>query len=91
MATRQAALDFAARGVRVNAVAPGFIGNEMFEAYCNVQPDPAVALATVLDAIPMRRLGSEDDIAAAALYLASDEARWVTGTTLVVDGGTLCR
>lgn len=91
MATRQAALDFAERGVRVNAVAPGFIGNDMFEAYCNMQADPAAALAAVLAAVPMRRLGSEDDIASAALYLASDEARWVTGTTLVVDGGTLCR
>jgi NAD(P)-dependent dehydrogenase (short-subunit alcohol dehydrogenase family) len=91
MATRQAALDFAAQGVRVNAIAPGFVGNEMFEAYCDAQPDPEAALNAVLESIPMRRLGRDEDVAAAAVYLASDEAAWVTGTTLVIDGGTLCR
>jgi NAD(P)-dependent dehydrogenase (short-subunit alcohol dehydrogenase family) len=91
MATRQAALDFAAQGVRVNAIAPGFVGNEMFQAYCDAQSDPKAALDEVLEAIPMGRLGREEDVAAAAVYLASDEAAWVTGTTLVIDGGTLCR
>jgi NAD(P)-dependent dehydrogenase (short-subunit alcohol dehydrogenase family) len=91
MATRQAALDFAESGVRVNAIAPGFIGNEMFRAYCDSQEDPQGALNAVLAQIPMRRLGEEDDIAAAATFFASDESRWITGSTLVVDGGTLCQ
>lgn len=91
MITRQAALDFASQGVRVNAIAPGFIGNPMFDAYCDAQPDPDTALQEVLGVIPMGRLGTDDDVAAAAVYLGSDEARWVTGSTLVVDGGMLCR
>jgi len=89
MATRQTALDFAGDGVRVNAIAPGFIGNEMFDAYCDAEPDPMAARDAILATIPLGTLGDEEDVAAAASYLASSDSRWMTGSTLVIDGGSL--
>ena len=88
--TRQSALELAADGVRVYAVAPGYIQTEMFDSYVDVQPDSETRRREILKAIPMRRLGTPEDVANAALFFASDESRWVTGAHLVVDGGTLC-
>ncbi len=71
------AAEVARRGVTVNAVAPGFIETEMTKDI----PD------AVIEAIPARRVGAPDDVAAAVRFLASDDAGYVTGTTLFVDGG----
>jgi 3-oxoacyl-[acyl-carrier protein] reductase len=75
--TKTVAAEVARRGVTVNAVAPGFIETEMTKDI----PE------AVIDAIPARRVGSPDDVAAAVRFLASDDAGYVTGTTLFVDGG----
>jgi 3-oxoacyl-[acyl-carrier protein] reductase len=75
--TKMVAAEVARRGVTVNAVAPGFIETDM----------TADVPETVLDAIPARRVGTPDDVAAAVRFLASDAAGYVTGTTLFVDGG----
>ena len=75
--TKTVAAEVARRGVTVNAVAPGFIETEMTKDI----PDAAI------EAIPARRVGSPDDVAAAVRFLASDDAAYVTGTTLYVDGG----
>jgi NAD(P)-dependent dehydrogenase (short-subunit alcohol dehydrogenase family) len=91
MLTRQAALDYAARGVRVNAICPGFIDTPMLRLYCDQQPDPVAAWDEVLAQHPAGRLGTPDDVAAAAVYFASDDSAWVTGTALPVDGGLLCQ
>jgi NAD(P)-dependent dehydrogenase (short-subunit alcohol dehydrogenase family) len=91
MLTRQAALDFAAQGVRVNAICPGFIDTPMLRLYCESQPDPEAAWGEVLAQHPVGRLGTADDVAGAALYLASDDSTWVTGAAVPVDGGLLCR
>ncbi len=74
-----------APGVRVNAVAPGLVKTDMARALWESDED-AIAERT-----PLRRLGEPSDIARAVLFLASDAASWVTGQTLVVDGGTLVR
>jgi NAD(P)-dependent dehydrogenase (short-subunit alcohol dehydrogenase family) len=91
MLTRQAALDFAPNGVRVNAICPGFIDTPMLRLYCESQPNPDAAWSEVLAQHPIGRLGTVDDIAGAALYLASDDSTWVTGVALPVDGGLLCQ
>ena len=79
--TKALAQEVASRGVTVNAVAPGFIDTPMTEALNDAQK------AKLTDAIPLGRMGSPADIAAAVVYLASDEAGWVTGATLHVNGG----
>jgi 3-oxoacyl-[acyl-carrier protein] reductase len=75
------AREVASRGVTVNVVAPGFIATAMTEKLAESQK------AKLAEAIPLRRMGQPDDIAAAVVYLASDEAGWVTGATLHVNGG----
>ena len=91
MLTKQAALDYAERNVRINAICPGFIETPMLHEYCNGQPDPESAMAEVIALHPMGRVGSVDDVAGAAVYFASDDSKWVTGTALPVDGGLLTR
>lgn len=78
---RSAALELAGDAVTVNAVLPGSIATEGLDG---LGPD---ALAKMVACIPQRRLGSADDIAAAALFFASEEAGFITGQTLIVDGG----
>ena len=79
--TRALAVELASRGVTVNAIAPGFIETDMSEAVRNKAGD------IIKKMIPMRRLGQPEDIARAAVFLASDEASYVTGQVLTVDGG----
>ena len=79
--TRCLATELGRRGITVNAVAPGFIETDMTEAIRNV------AEKEIIKKISTRRLGSPEDIAHATAFLASDEASYVTGHVLVVDGG----
>lgn len=80
--TRQLAHELAP-GVRVNALAPGLVKTDMARALW--EPDEEGAAAT----IPLARIGVPDDVGAAALFLLSDAGSWITGTTLVVDGGMM--
>jgi NAD(P)-dependent dehydrogenase (short-subunit alcohol dehydrogenase family) len=91
MLTRQAALDYAPFGVRVNAICPGFIDTPMLRYYCDQQPDPDAAWREVLAQHPMGRVGTPEDVAGAAVYLAGDDSTWVTGSTITVDGGLLAQ
>ena len=79
--TKALAQEVASRGITVNAVAPGFVVTPMTDALSEAQR------AKLAEAIPLGRLGQPADIAAAVVYLASDEAGWVTGATLHVNGG----
>jgi NAD(P)-dependent dehydrogenase (short-subunit alcohol dehydrogenase family) len=87
MLTKCMALDGAKAGIRVNCVCPGFIQTPMIDGYFADQPDPEAARRFAAGLHPLGRLGEPLDIADGFVYLASDEARWVTGTALVVDGG----
>jgi 3-oxoacyl-[acyl-carrier protein] reductase len=79
--TKALAAEVASRNITVNCVAPGFIASAMTEALSEVQR------AAILARVPMGRLGSGEDVASAVLYLTSDEAGYVTGHTLHVNGG----
>jgi meso-butanediol dehydrogenase/(S,S)-butanediol dehydrogenase/diacetyl reductase len=81
------ALDYAARGIRVNALCPGIIDTPMLHRFANAMPDPSAAWATYATAQPLGRLGTPEECAAAALWLVSPEASFVTGVALPVDGG----
>ncbi len=85
--TRAAAVELAPHNIRVNAVAPGMALTPLIEDWLSDQPDPDLALAEVVEAIPLRRLASADDVAGAVSYLASRDARYITGISLPVDGG----
>jgi NAD(P)-dependent dehydrogenase (short-subunit alcohol dehydrogenase family) len=91
--TRHAAVDLASRGVRVNAVSPGYMNTPMVtgERRGASPSDQRRRLEEMSHYAPMGRHGEADDIANAIVYLASDEARYVTGQELVVDGGYLVR
>ena len=85
--TRNLAVEYARAGIRVNAIVPGQIESVRTDAHFASFRDPAEARRRVLSSFPLGRLGTPDDVAGAALFLASDDAAWVTGTWLVVDGG----
>jgi NAD(P)-dependent dehydrogenase (short-subunit alcohol dehydrogenase family) len=84
--TRTLAVEFAPL-VRVNAIIPGQIESVRTEPYFASFRDPVEARRRVLSTFPMGRLGTPDDIARAILFLASDDAPWITGAYLTVDGG----
>ena len=79
--TKTIARELASRGITVNAIAPGFIETDMT---AGLTAEQRAALA---QQIPLERLGTPEDVAAAALFLASDQAAYITGQVLVVDGG----
>ena len=85
--TMSVARDYVARGIRCNAISPGTTDTPSLHQRFAASGDPEAARAAFVARQPMGRLGSPDEIAATALLLASDEARFMTGTNLVVDGG----
>jgi NAD(P)-dependent dehydrogenase (short-subunit alcohol dehydrogenase family) len=85
--TRALGIEYADRDIRVNAIAPGYIGTEIVENLFAQAPDPH-ALRRETDALhPVKRIGRPEEIASAAVFLASDEARFMTAECLVIDGG----
>jgi NAD(P)-dependent dehydrogenase (short-subunit alcohol dehydrogenase family) len=85
--TRHAAVELADKGIRVNAVAPGFTDTSLFREWLAEQRDPVAARVAAEEAIPQRRLGTPEEVAAAVAFLASAEAAHVTGSSIAVDGG----
>jgi NAD(P)-dependent dehydrogenase (short-subunit alcohol dehydrogenase family) len=81
------ALEWAPRGIRCNAIAPGPIHTAMVEGRLRQSPDPAAALAALARVNPLGRLGTEAEIAALASHLLGPGSRWTTGTIIPVDGG----
>jgi NAD(P)-dependent dehydrogenase (short-subunit alcohol dehydrogenase family) len=82
--TKSAAIDYAASGIRINAIAPGAIRTPMLHTIMNENPGQEQAAVA---AIPMQRMGRPEEVANAILWLCSDEAAYITGQVLGVDGG----
>jgi NAD(P)-dependent dehydrogenase (short-subunit alcohol dehydrogenase family) len=85
--TRAMALDHAGDGVRANCICPGRVETPFVQARLKEYPDPAKAYREMTASQPLGRMGRPEEIAAAALYLASDEAAYVTGAIIMADGG----
>ena len=80
-------MEFASRNIRVNALSPGLIDTQIWQDIQNAAPDLKKCLEYWKANIPMGRVGKPEEIASAAVYLASDEASYVTGSNILVDGG----
>ena len=87
MLAKALALDYARRGIRVNALCPGIIDTPMLRQFADAMSDPRAAWTAYESAQPMGRLGTPEECAAAALWLVSSDASFVTGVALPVDGG----
>jgi len=85
--TKSVAADFIRKGIRCNAVCPGTIATPSLDDRINAFDDPIAARKAFIERQPMGRLGEAEEVAAAVLYLASDESAFTTGTILLVDGG----
>lgn len=85
--TRSLAIDYGRDRIRVNAICPGTIETPLFESHMLEFPDPAEARARFLRAYPLQRFGTSDEVASLALFLASDESTFITGTSIPIDGG----
>lgn len=89
--TKTDALLYAADRIRVNSIHPGFIATPMVDGYLHQLPEAEKARKALEALHPLGHLGEPDDIAWGAVYLASDEAKFVTGSELIIDGGYTCR
>ena len=85
--TKSMALDHALEGIRVNCICPGRVETPFVSARLKEYPDPEKAYREMASTQAQQRMGKPEEIAAAALYLASDEAAFITGTALLIDGG----
>ncbi|MBD8531038.1 MULTISPECIES: SDR family oxidoreductase [unclassified Massilia] len=85
--TRSLAIEYAARGIRVNSISPGLIMTESAEAWLASCPDPQAERARQEALLPNRRIGEPEEVAYTALFLASDEARFINAADILVDGG----
>ena len=85
--TKAMAMDHAADGIRINCVCPGRVETPFVKARLREYPDPDAAYREMASSQAIGRMGKPEEIAAAVLYLASDEAAFITGTPLLIDGG----
>jgi NAD(P)-dependent dehydrogenase (short-subunit alcohol dehydrogenase family) len=89
--TRSMALDYGEHGVRVNAVCPGFIRTRLVQDSIDRNPDPTAAEAAMVHGVALQRIAEPKEVAAAITFLASDDASYITGASLMVDGGLTAR
>lgn len=89
--TTAAAVELADRNIRVNAVAPGMTSTPLYDAWLKAQPDPEQTERDVVGGIPLGRLAAPGDVAAAISFLASEQAAYITGVCIPIDGGYTAR
>lgn len=89
--TKSVAVAYGRHGVRANAICPGDVDTELNRAFFEAHPDPVAFRTSVEHEYPVRRIASTDEIARVAVFLASDDAAFVSGAEIVVDGGITSR
>jgi len=89
--TRQMAIEYVEQGIRVNCLCPGTVDSPWVGRLLSQAADPDAARSALVARQPIGRLGTPEEMAAAALYLVSDDASFITGTGLVIDGGLTAR
>jgi meso-butanediol dehydrogenase/(S,S)-butanediol dehydrogenase/diacetyl reductase len=89
--TRALAVDLGKDNIRCNAIAPGWIASELSETYLASHPDPQAARDALIRLHPLGRVGLPSDVGDLAVYLASDKASFLTGVTVVLDGGRIAK
>jgi NAD(P)-dependent dehydrogenase (short-subunit alcohol dehydrogenase family) len=89
--TRSLALDYGPRGIRVNCVCPGFTDTRLVREGMALSADPGDAARDMVAGVALGRIASPDEVASAIAFLASEDASYVTGATLMVDGGLTAR
>ena len=87
--TKCMAVDHGHENIRVNAICPSFVETDLTAAVISKAPDPSLVRSERISVHPIGRLGQPEDVAGLAVYLASDESSWVTGSVFPVDGGYL--
>lgn len=85
--TRALGIEYAARGLRVNAIAPGYIETQIARDYWDTFPDPDAERRRTCDLHPPKRIGRPEEVAMTAVFLASDEAPFINAACIVIDGG----
>jgi len=85
--TRALGVEYASEGIRVNAIAPGYIETQIVRDYWADFPDPEVERKRAYDLHPPKRIGKPEEVAMTAVFLASDEAPFINAETIVIDGG----
>lgn len=86
---KQVAMDYGP-SIRINLLASGPVDTPLLQKTLNSLPNPEQVRIAVAEHLPLKRIGKPEDIASAALFLASDDSSWITGSALTVDGGSLC-
>lgn len=89
--TRAIAVAYGRAGIRANSLCPGDVDTPFNRAYFNSFPDPAAARAVIEDQYPLGRIATPDEVARVAAFLASDDASFINGADIVVDGGVLAK
>lgn len=89
--TRNLALDWGKHNIRVNAICPGWVNTALAQEWLSMQPEPEAVWEGVLKIHPLGRVGTPEDIANFVAYIASDEAAFITGAELYIDGGLSAR
>ena len=87
--TRATALEYGKDGIRANAICPGYIKTPMLDDWLSQLPNAEETIRGLEKMHPLGRIGTPRDVANAALFLASDQAAWISGATLIVDGGLI--
>ena len=85
--TRSLGIEYAARGIRVNSISPGLIMTDAIESKVSKLPDPEGWVKHQADLLPCKRIGRPEEVAYTALFLASDEARFINAADILIDGG----